>query len=368
MRIVTIKDVARRAGVGVSTVSRVFNDHPDVSAETKEKVLRIAKRLHYRPHSRARQLVTATTETICFVLSNRAVMSPFHSHVLIGVEEHARSLSRNVLFMRFDYSADVAPDDLELPGVIWERGTVDGVILAGTNYPNFVSAVRNLRLPFVLMGNNLVGELPGKDISTVWFDSESGTRLVVEYLIGLGHREIWFVADLGPPWYRVSFESYAATMRHHGLTPNRLEMPPPAGRLLDYGTACAEQLLETCPQATAVMAGDDEIALGVLSGFQRRGIAVPEDISLVGFDDIDEIKYLHPPLTTVRVPKEGVGEHLAQSLFDLINKEQTGPVKRVLPTELVIRSSCAAPRRRDQIRTVVDSIQGNPRTRATDEA
>jgi len=332
--------------VGVSTVSRVFNKHPDVGAETREKVLQVAKELGYRPNSCARQLVRDTTETICFVMSNRDVISQFHSKVLVGVEEYAGTVAHSVIFMRFDYAPNTPPEDLALPRVLWERGTVDGVIIAGTNYPNFVRVIKNLGIPFVLFGNNLIGRMPVGDIDTIWFDTEGGCRCATEHLLGLGHQRVWFLGDTRLPWYRRCYRGYVAAMEQQGLKPQSLEVDWTSS-LFECGVNAAERVAELGEQVTAVVAGDDEIALGVLTGLTRRSIRVPEDVSLVGFDDIDEIKYVHPPLTTIRVPKEKVGENLARVLFDRLANPGAPFLKRVIPTELVVRESTAAPKPAD---------------------
>ena len=337
--VITIKDIAKRAKVGVSTVSRVLNNHPDVSVETSEKVLKVAGELKYRPDSRARQLVKDTTETICFIMSNRDVMNPFHSHVLAGVERYSRSLSHNVIFMRYDYSPDVKPSALVLPRLILERGTVDGLILAGMNYPNFIKAVQKLNIPFVLFGNNLIGESPLKGTDTVWFDSEGGTNQATEYLIGLGHRDIWFLGDLRLPWYQRCHSGYEEAMNRHQLTPQKLDLKM-NGSPFDLGSASVDLIVKYRSQITAIVAGDDEIALGVLSGLESKDISVPRDICIVGFDDINDLKYFNPPLTTIRVRKELVGEELARALFERLSKPDIPPIKWVVPTELVVRESC----------------------------
>jgi DNA-binding LacI/PurR family transcriptional regulator len=340
---VTIKDVAKKARVGISTVSRVLNDHPDVGDDTRHKILKVAKELGYRPNSRARQLVRDTTETICFVMSNRDMISQFHSKILFGVEAYARSVSQSVLFMRFDYSQATPQEELVLPRILWETGTVDGVIIAGTNYPNFVGAVRSLGIPFVLFGNNVIGRLPMSDMDVIWFDVEGGVRQTADYLFELGHKDIWYLGDLKLPWYRRGYRAYEAAMEERSLTPRMLEMEW-KGPLFDCGIQAADSLAERLDKVTAVIAGDDEIALGVLTGLARRGIKVPEDISLAGFDDIEDIKYVDPPLTTVRVPKELIGEDLARVLFERLSKPASPAVRRVVPTELVVRQSCSSPR------------------------
>jgi DNA-binding LacI/PurR family transcriptional regulator len=145
------------------------------------------------------------------------------------------------------------------------------------------------------------------------------------------------------PWYRLTYEGYCTAMHTAGLKVRKLESAharPP----FDYGLECSE-LLAGINDITALLAGDDEIALGLLAGFGKRELRTPEDLSAVGFDDIDAIKYVHPPLTTVRVPKEEVGAKLGATLFESLQKPSMKPVKRVLPTALIVRESCAPPAR-----------------------
>jgi LacI family transcriptional regulator len=338
----SIKDIARRAGVAVSTVSRVLNDHPDTSPGTRDRILRVIREFNYRPNSRARQLVKNTAETIGFILNNRDVINPFHSRVLAGVARYARTLSRNVIFMQFDYAPEAAANRLILPPVIWERGALDGLVIAGTNYPNFIHAVKALRIPFVVFGNNLVGELPLQNLHSVWFDNEGGTRKSTEYLIALGHLNISCVLDAKKPWYRRCYDGYRHAMNQHRLPLQRVDVRV-EDSAFNAGVDGANQLLKLKQPVSAIVAGDDEIALGILSGLQQNGVKVPDDVSLVGFDDIEALKFARPLITTVRVPKEKVGEELAKLLFELLARRDLPPVKRTLPTELVVRDSAARP-------------------------
>ena len=337
----TMKDISRLARVSVSTVSRVLNKHPDISPETTEKVLRAVEILNYRPNSRARQLVRKTAETICMILSNREVINSFHARILMGAEKYARKVGQNLIFTRFDYSQDTPPDRLQLPTVIWERGAADGLIIAGTNHPNLIKSIVDIRMPFVAFGNNLTDSAEEYVSHSVWFDNESGTSRATEHLIRLEHRDIWCAADRRLPWYRRCYEGYLAAMEKSGLEPKCLEVAFRSSAS-DYGIECANEILKSSEPPTAIVAGDDEIALGILSVFNRNGIRVPEDLSLVGFDDIEELKYFHPPLTTVHVDRERVGEELARLLFELIQDPELPPTKRLMPTTLVVRESCAA--------------------------
>ncbi len=339
----SIKDIARLARVSVSTVSRTLNNHPDVGPVSRQRVAKAIELLKYRPNSRARQLARKTAETICLVLSNREVINAFHARILMGVERCAKEQGRNLIFVRFDYSSDIGSADLVLPSVILERGAIDGLILAGTNYPNFIECLRDLGVPFVIFSNNLVSSRSLDSLNSVGFDSRGGTRQATDYLISLQHRNIWCVADIAMPWYARCYEGYAQAMASAGLEAHRVVLPQQASPF-EYGKACARWLVGEKVGATAVVAGDDEIALGILNVMQEKGFRVPDDISVVGFDDLDELKYAYPGLTTVRVNREEVGEKLATLLFDYLTTPKMPPVQRILPTQLVIRDSCAHPR------------------------
>lgn len=334
-----MKDISNLAQVSVSTVSRVLNKHPDISSETAEKVQRAIEILNYRPNSRARQLVKKTAETICMILSNREVINSFHARILMGAEKYARKVGQNLIFTRFDYSKDIQPDKLQLPTVIWERGAADGLIIAGTNHPNLIRAIVDIRVPFVAFGNNLTDSAEEYAPHSVWFDNEGGTYQATEHLLRLKHRNICCAADRRLSWYRRCYEGYLEAMQKSGLKPKCLDVEFQSSAS-DYGIECANRILKDGRLPTAIVAGDDEIALGILSVFNRNGIRVPEDVSLVGFDDVEELKYFQPRLTTVHVDREQIGEELAKLLFELIQNPDLPPTKRVVPTTLVVRESC----------------------------
>ncbi|MGH9326576.1 MAG: LacI family DNA-binding transcriptional regulator [Terriglobia bacterium] len=335
----SIRDIARAASVSVSTVSRVINHHPDTSAEAREKVMRAMKALRYRPNGRARRLARKTAETFGLMLNNREVINSFHAHILMGVEKYARSISRNLVFIKFDYSADTPPADLALPSVVWERGTLDGLIVTGTNYLNFVQAIRELGMPFVVFGNNLIGAHHRDGVYAVAYNSEAGARKATKYLIELRHRKISFVGDTELPWYWRCFQGYSGAMQRHGLTPHAVRVGDSCSSPFDCGVTCANQIIKQGLRSSALIAGDDEIALGLLSVFSQRGVRVPDDVSVVGFDDLEELRFFRPALTTVRVPKQRLGQELARFLSELLNGLNLPPTTRTVPTELIVRES-----------------------------
>ena len=169
----TIKEVARLAGVGLGTVSRVLNNHHSVSPETRERVRAAIDRLKYQPNLQARRLVRGKTETMGFVLGNRDFLDPFHAKMLSGVQRYFAETGQQVVYTSLQYSGDAAASSMVLPKILSLRGVLDGVILAGTNYPNLLAALDKTRLPHVVFGNNLIADNGRGLADSVSFDDEA---------------------------------------------------------------------------------------------------------------------------------------------------------------------------------------------------
>src|SRR6201993_5120524 len=153
----TIREVARAASVGIATISRVLNSSSQVSRETRARVLQTIRRLGFRPNAQARRILKRRAEMVCFLLSNRDFLHPFHARILQGVESYASGLKQHVLFAALHYSPKTAPNDIDLPPVLQEHGLIDGVILAGTVYLNLLRRIDSIDMPFVAFSNNVVG-------------------------------------------------------------------------------------------------------------------------------------------------------------------------------------------------------------------
>src|SRR5574340_1211517 len=153
---ITIRDVAREAAVGIGTVSRVLNGGDKVRLETRERVSRAIRRLGFRPNAQARRIHRRHAEIVCFLLSNRKFPNSFHARILQGVEDCARELKQHVLFAGVNYDSTTVPWQINLPSILDERGLFDGLILSGTNHPNFLTRIQKMQIPFVVFGNNLV--------------------------------------------------------------------------------------------------------------------------------------------------------------------------------------------------------------------
>src|SRR5689334_17987418 len=183
-RPITIKDVARKAKVGIATVSRVLNGSERVDPSTRQRVNEVIRRLGYRPNATGRRLVKKSTEMVCFLLSNREFMNPFHSGVLYGVERYLSGTGHDVVFTNLHYDPQASPETLALPRIITHRGIADGFIVSGTNYPNLLAAMDALDVPYVLFGNNLVDpKARERRRDSVYYDDCDAARHMMERLI-----------------------------------------------------------------------------------------------------------------------------------------------------------------------------------------
>ena len=335
---VTIRDVARTAGVGVGTVSRVLNGANAVSAGTRKRVRAVIRRLRFRPNAHARRVMRARADTICFVLCNRQFLHPFHARIFQGVESAATALKQYVTYVAVSYRKGQSSQQITLPPILEEKGMADGLILAGAFYPNFIRLVKGLGLPFVASSNNLPLPRGEGSFDQVRYNGAEGQFQATRYLVEQGHCLIAFVGDTTLPWIREQRQGYLSAMRSFHLEPievtaHRNNSPS------EYGIWAGSQLLSLGSRPTVVLAGSDAVAFGLWRSFRHHSLHVPGDISLVGFDDTEEALLVDPPLTTVRVPKEAIG----QACVELLMQREIHPgdpfICRLLPTELIIRGT-----------------------------
>src|SRR6266404_3397997 len=324
----TIREVARAAGVGIGTISRVLNSSSQVSWKTRARVLEAIRRLGFRPNAQARRILKQRAEMVCFLLSNRDFLHPFHARILQGVESYASGMKQHVLFAALHYSPRTASEKIDLPPVLQEQGLIDGVILAGTIYPNLLRRIESIQMPFVALSNNVMGLSSGamgmedvQQFDQVGFDDFNGTLHATRYLIGKGHRRIVFAGDVSYPWLQRRFEGYRRGMREKKLKP-ALITARNVQSFGDFGQESVGRILSGRLRPTAVVAGNDEIAYGLWRALSRRGVKVPDEISLVGFDDREEAVLMDPTLSTVRVHKEEIGETCMKMLLERLHHPQ----------------------------------------------
>ncbi|MBZ5670558.1 MAG: LacI family transcriptional regulator [Acidobacteriia bacterium] len=338
MKTVNIHDVARIAGVGVGTVSRVLNGGAHVKRSTFVRVSAVIQRLKFRPNAQARRIQRRRSEMVCFILSNRPFLHPVHAAILQGAEACARARNYHVVFVVVHHSESVPPNQIPLPPVLEERGWTDGVILTGAVYPNLVRRIEMLGIPFVAFGNNVFGLKGRRRFDQVCYDGAKGEFEATEYLIGQGHRSIAFVGDISYPWFREQCQGYVGAMRANKLRPILLTSQQNRNSV-GYGEAAATSFLKKKSLPTAILAGNDEIAYGLWRSFRRRGVRVPQDVSLIGLDDLEIGLMMEPPLTTIRVLKEEIGRACMVLLHERLHHRHLGWAQRIVQTKLVMRGT-----------------------------
>lgn len=337
----TIKDVAAEANVSISTVSLVMNEKGSVSSDTRERVLDSAQRLGYVPTQAARRLAMQRTGNVGFVLreDHFTRSEPFYTRIFLGTEFEARHRHLYVLLTTIPATYDPAA---HTPRFLKERN-VDGLIVAGKVDPAFVEEAERLDVPIVLIDYE-AGAYP-----TVLIDNQSGARSAVAHLVERGHERIAFLgADLTHPSLRARLDGYRLAMGHAGLPvePELLLDQEDAEPTRYTGAVLAERLLALDPRPTAVFCANDALALGVLDAARQEGVAVPDALAVVGFDDVPGAASASPALTTVRVFKEQLGELALRYLCDLLeetpanrDRYQRSSHSVKITTELVVRES-----------------------------
>lgn len=330
---ITMTDVAESAGVSLMTVSRVVNNKEDVSQETRQRVLDVIQELGYRPSSIARGLVTRRTGTLGVVVPD--IDNAFFSGVVRGAENQAYADDYSV----FLGNTNEDPDrELAVLDSLEEK-LVDGLILCSSRLET--EQLRQIvdRFPSVVL---LSRELEEDCAGTVLIDDRLGGQLAAEHLIRNGHRAIGYIS--GPPvshsaHWRVA--GFRETLEAAGLpfNPNWIRHCQP---LVEQGSQTARELLTSHPELTALICHNDLLAVGALHVCRELGLHPPEDIAIVGFDDIPLASLVNPPLTTCRVDRHELGAKAMRMLLDQITASPDSFKKLVLEPELIIRASTSS--------------------------
>ena len=327
---ITMTDVAREAGVSLMTVSRVVNHKEDVSPPTRQRVLDIVERLGYRPSSIARGLVTQHTGTLGLVVPD--IDNPFFSGIVRGAELEAYAEGYSVFLCNSNEGPERELAVLES----LEEKQVDGVIVCSSRLEKKVLQSSLERFSAVVLVSR---KLEDKRIGTVLIDDELGGRMATQHLLQTGHRNIGVIS--GPSishssrWrvkgYRKALESTSISFNL-----DYIEHDSPT---VECGFEIARKLLTSHPELTALFCHNDLVAVGALQACARLNIRVPEDIAIVGFDDIPMAALVSPPLTTCRVPRYQLGAQAMRMLMENIAGPTSLTNEILLRPELVVRAS-----------------------------
>lgn len=329
---VTIKQIAQLANVDVSTVSRALSGSNRVKYETRQEIMQIAERLNYRPNSLARSLVNGRTQSIGVVLPE--ISNSFYAGVISSLEPVMVAAGYSILLGLSHYDSNIQNSCLEL----FDAKMVDGIII----FPGISGklwakgCIKRLRAPVVMLDYD--ADESRTDI--VASDHIAGVRLGVEYLVGLGHKRIAFVTDDVTTNERL--EAFVDSTRRHGLDVSdhiiRSEVKYERG-----GYESVQRLFTGENPPTAVFCANDYMGIGVMKALSERGLRVPEDVSVMGFDDSTLMNYLQCPLTTIRQHKHRLGEEAGKLLLERMSAiargEESPYTKITIQPELVVRSS-----------------------------
>lgn len=340
MGAVTLKDLAAKLGLSITTVSRALAGYDDVAEATRQRVLQAADEMGYVPDITARRLQKGRTDTIGFIIptSGPRFSDPFFSELLAGIGNEAARHN-------FDLLVSTHPPDTPQEETAYRRlvesRLVDGLLVVRTRVKDRrIAYLAKIGFPFVAFGrSDLDADFPYVDE-----DGYHGLDLITQHLIDLGHRRVAF---LSPP-RNLMFCTYRRAGLEAALQRNGLSLQPEyclVGDLTQQGGFRAmNELLDLVLPPTAVIACNDLMALGAISAAQNRGLVVGRDIAITGFDDIPLAEHSHPPLTTVRQPIYAIGREICSRLIQLIQGKELAERHVLLQPELIVRESSGSSR------------------------
>jgi LacI family transcriptional regulator len=333
----TIYDVARLAGVSTATVSRLLNGTGQIAPSTRLAIEAAVEELGYQPNRIARSLATKSTQTIALLLPE--ITNPFYGALVAGIEQRTLELGYTMLLCTTEDDPAREERYLNLLRSKQVDGALaDGLVLPPGRIAEFVAD----GFPIVCLDR----DVDSTSVPLVQVDNRLGGRMATEHLLGLGHKRIAHVAGTsGMRIVEERIDGYLEALRAAGVKPDP--------RLLAVGSfneeggyEAARSLFTRPPYPTAVFAANDLSAVGVLEAVVESGRQVPDDVSVVGFDDLRLAAYTSPPLTTIHQPAREIGARATSLLFDLTRGKKLGRVRYLLQPELVVRRSTAPPPRR----------------------
>jgi len=330
---VTIKDIARMANVSHTTVSRALNDSQLINEETRKRIKELAQKLNYVPNFSAKSLVLEKSYNIGVFASKQ--IEKLQTSFFYEIMEGASSVigdTYNVVFKKLSSMEEVDK--------IINIRKYDGIIFISMDVSDIQMLYRLSQsgIPLVVLNRNVKSD----GISCVYTDEYTGTFNAMEYIVNLGHKRIAIIE--GAEMFITSsqrYEGYVAALKKNNL-PVEDKYIVRGGFSPESGFEAMEKLLETSPRPTAVFASNDLMAVGAIKACNSNNIRVPEDISIIGFDDMDFSRYLIPSLTTVNKSRRALGTEGARMLLEKIEKKSEDSLSKELTTNLIIRESCTA--------------------------
>jgi DNA-binding LacI/PurR family transcriptional regulator len=329
----SIYDVAKKAGVSVVTVSRVINNASTVRQTSRDKVMKAIKELNYQPNSAAQSLARGKTNVIGLLIPN--LTDPFIMEVVDSVD---RELEKKGYFLALSV-IDKSDDSTVRSNFLFQHDRVDGILILTPIFEDdYVTSLKNKNIPFVIMDNQLFPFT----VSSIVVDNFKGGYDVTRHLLELGHLKFGCIG--GPEEFlsaRHRIDGFNAALAEVGIEPyknNRGEFD------ITTGYDITKKWVEDKELPTAIICGDDHIAFGAIDALRENGLRVPEDVSVVGYDDHPFASKLHPHLTTVKQPAVEIGVKGVEALFNAMNGKEKQHVVVKLPPELIIRHTTSTPK------------------------
>jgi LacI family transcriptional regulator len=335
---ITIKDIAKMCGVGVTTVSRAMNNHPDINKQTKAKVMKVIKENNYVPNNSARNLKRSQSKTIAVLI--KGITNPFFNKMLQVFEKETKSRKYSYILQKVDENQDEIDVAIELE----KEKRLKGIVFLGGYFSHTKEKLEQLTVPFVLSTIVMASQAGENNYSSVSVDDFAESYKIVNYLCSLGHKKIAIISapmndeSIG----QLRFDGYKKALEdnHIKLDRNLVWCMKDCieGYSMKNGYEVTKELLKSEEEFTAIYAISDSLAVGACKAILETGKKIPDDYSVAGFDGMDIAFYYNPSITTIRQPVEEIAKETIKILFDLIHKK-TNSVHRIFPAELVVRES-----------------------------
>lgn len=339
---ITIKDIAKMCGCGVSTVSRALNNHPDINEETRKKILAVVKKYNFIPNNSARNLKITDSKTIAILI--KGIANPFFMKMIKVMENEIRRQKYSLILQHVDFDQDEVDVAIELE----KEKKLKGIIFLGGYFNHTKEKLDVISVPFVISTVNMTEQYSG-NYSSIAVDDVKESYKIVDYLIKLGHKKILLIsaAPEDESIGKLRKVGYEKALCDNGVQVDEKLIVPMSCDADSYsmkaGFLSMQEALKNKLDFSAVYAVSDEVAIGACRALLDAGKRVPEDISVAGFDGIDNAKYYSPRITTVRQPFEEMAQETITLLFKFIDGKKNADVasQKLFEGELVVGESTA---------------------------
>ncbi len=338
---ITIKDIAKQCGVGISTVSRAINNHPDINPETKQMIMDVIRETGFVPNNSARNLKRTDARSIAVLV--KGIANPLFTDMIKVIENETQRKKYSLVLQHVEYYEDEVDVALELV----KEKRLRGIIFLGGYFLHSEEKIANLKVPYIFstIGMSMPEKLNRTGYSSVAVDDRKESCVMTSYLLGLGHRDIAIISaeseveSIG----RLRLEGYRDAFAEKGI-PCKEELVRCVEEEIDHfsmenGYLTTKKLIESGEKFTAVFATADLLAIGACRALLESGFRIPEDVSVAGFDGIELGKYYNPAITTMKQPVAEMAETTVKLLFDIIaGRKEYEHI--VFPAALEVRESC----------------------------